>query len=155
VKLGVVNIKQNYLEKAEIVNVTPLDIQETTLSIIVRVKGKELKCFVSDSREKGYFSVEEKCEVFFSLMTWSKKLVKARNEIKEIRTEELKGTPNHCFLSGKIIDFLPLGVNYKYGIVDCGIFVAVEIPTDSELKIGDYITAEGRLDTRKVKEENV
>jgi len=145
---------QNYSEKVEIIYVEPLDIQEITANIMVRVKKKEIKCFVSDFKENGPFLVGEKCAVFISLMTWPKYLTKTRDETKEIRTEERKGTPNHCFLSGEIIDFSPLDANYKYGIVNCGILIAVEIPKKSDFKIGDYVKAEGRLDARKVKEEN-
>jgi len=155
-------------EEIEIVDIKPLDIQEITANVTITVKGYELKCFVSDLKDKGPFFAGEKCFVILSLMTWPKSLTKIRERKREVKGEQRKGTPNHCILSGEIVEFYPIvssyfdankrsyytteDTDYKYGIVNCSIFVAVEIPKTSNLKVGDHIKAEGRLDLKKVTE---
>lgn len=150
-----------YLEKVEIVEVEILDIQEITANVTIKVKGRELKCFVSDFNCQSPFFVGENCDVVLSLMTTEHEKINSK-EKKIVSTKQFE---DHCILSGEIKNFLPRIItyceektgsyyseytDYKYGIVDCGIHVSVEIPKDSNLKIGNYIKAEGRLDVQKV-----
>lgn len=159
---------KKYSEYAEVVDVASLDIQGITATVTINVKKYKVKCFVSDFKEKGPFSLGERCLIKLSLMTWPGSLNKIKEKKKEVKSEQRKGTPNHCLLSGEIVGFSPIvksyydatkgtyyteeNADYKAGIVDCGIFVMVEVPKDSDLKVGDYIKAEGRLDIRKVKQ---
>ncbi|NOR85341.1 hypothetical protein GQ473_04425 [archaeon] len=54
-------------------------------------------------------------------------------------------------MNGKIVDIVLLDqLDYKYVIIDCGIFVRIEIVKNSDLKINDYVYAEGRLDIKKI-----
>lgn len=154
---------EKYSQDTEIINVESLDVQNITANITIKINGSELKCFVSDFKDKGPFLVGEKCAVIFSLMTTELKKI-------EVIKEEIKNGnryKTHCILSGEIVGFSPIvgsyydvtkgtyyteeNADFKAGIVDCGIFVAVEILKDSDLKVGDYIKAEGRLDARKMK----
>lgn len=155
---------KKYSEYAEVVDVTSLDIQGITATVTINVKKYKLKCFVSDFKEKGPFSLGERCLIKLSLMTTDLK------KIEMIQTEIKNGNryKTHCLLSGEIVGFSPIvgsyydvtkgayyteeNVDYKAGIVDCGIFIEVEIPKDSDLQVGDHIKAEGRLDIKKVKD---
>ena len=132
--------------------------------IVIGINTFKLNCFVSDYLTEGDFMEGEITEIQLSLMTT--KLEKTGSGEKNIASTERYKT--HCVLSGQIKEFFPIFytgytetgqynreyTDYKHGIVDCGIFVAVEIPKKSDLKIGDYVKAEGRLDARKVTEEN-
>lgn len=132
--------------------------------IIIGINTFKLNCFVSDYLTEGDFVKGEMTEIQLSLMTT--KLEKTSSGEKNIASTERYKT--HCVLSGQIKEFFPVihkyyrngtwydeeETNYRHGIVDCEIFVAVEIPKKSDLKIGDYIKAEGRLDAHKVKERN-
>lgn len=165
---GVIKMNKRFAEEIEIVNIKPLDIQEITANVTINVKGYELKCFVSDLKDRGPFYVGEKNLVILSLMTWPKSLIKIEERKREVKGEQREGTPNHCILSGEIVEFNQIvssyldsnkrsyytieDTDYKYGIVNCSIFVAVEIEKTSNLKIGDHIKAEGRLDIKKVAE---
>jgi hypothetical protein len=148
------------------VKILSVDKNEDTYEeeIVIRTNTFKLNCFVSDFLTRGDFVKGETAEVQLSLMTTE--LEKVNYEKKNIvSTEHFEA---HCRLSGEIKEFFPIiykyykdGIwydeeakGYKHGIVDCGIFVAVQIPKKSDLKIGDYVKAEGRLDARKVKEEN-
>lgn len=152
-----------YAENADVINVEVLDIQRITAIITVKVKEYKLNCFVSEFNN-GKFFERETYAIVLSLMT-------TRLEQTSYKEQNIASTEHfeaHCRLSGEIKEFLPVihkyyrdGIwydeketNYKHGIVDCGIFVAVEIPNKLNLRIGDYVKAEGRLDARKVKEEN-
>ncbi|NJD75614.1 MAG: hypothetical protein FIB08_00770 [Candidatus Methanoperedens sp.] len=154
---------QAYLEKVEIVDVEILDIQEITANVTIKVKGHELKCFVSNFNRQSPFFAGEKCDVVLSLMTTEHEKINS----KEKNIVSTKQFEDHCILSGEIKNFIPRAItyydektgsyysedtDYKYGIVDCGIFIAVEVPKDSLMKTGDYIKAEGRLDIKKVKD---
>lgn len=152
-----------YAENANVINVEVLDIQQITAVITVKIKEHKLNCFVSEIHNEKFFAGET-CAVGLSLMTT--KLEKTSSEEQNIAsTEHFEA---HCILSGEIKEFFPIirkyyreGIwydeeqpSYKHGIIDCGIFVAVEIPKKSDLKIGDYVKAEGRLDARKVEKGN-
>ena len=159
-------MNKKYSEWVEIIGMEDFDVQEITANVIIKVKERELFCFVSDFKERGPFSMGEKCAVALSLMTWPKSLNKIKEKNKGIKSGNRYKT--HCALSGEIVAFNPIvgsyynvkedvyyteeNTDYKAGIVDCDIFVAVEIPKDSDLKVGDYIKAEGRLDIKKVKD---
>jgi len=159
-------MNKKYVESVDVIDVEVLDIQGITAVITIEIKGKKLNCFISEFHNKEYFKGES-CVVLLSLMTT--KLEKISSEDKSITpTEHFEA---HCTLSGEIKEFFPIvhkyykheeniwyekeQPSYKHGIVDCGIFVAVEIRKDSDLKVGDYIVAEGRLDASKVQEENL
>lgn len=164
-EIEIVNVEDDkYSLEVEIIDVKDFDIQKITANVIINIKGNKLKCFVSDFEEKGTFFVGEKYNVMLSLLpTVLTETSEIKKEIKNVERYE-----EYCYLSGKLVEFVPLiefycevkkGSNYikkdyhyKYVIVDCGIFVAVKIPKGSNLKIGDYIKAVGRLDIRKVKE---
>ncbi|MDQ1254214.1 MAG: hypothetical protein QG646_3440 [Euryarchaeota archaeon] len=148
------------------VKVLQVDKNEETYEeeIIIGVNTFKLKCLILNYLTEGDFVKGELAGIHLSLMTT--KLEKTSYGDKNIASTGQFET--HCILSGEIKEFFPIirkyyreGVwydeeqpSYKHGIVDCGIFVAVEIPKKSDLKIGDYVKAEGRLDARKVKEEN-
>lgn len=149
--------------EVEIIGVKDFDVQEITANVIINIKGNKLKCFVSDFEEKGPFFEGDMCDVVLSLMTTE--LAKTDEIKKEI--EKGKKYETHCTLSGEIVDFTPLvslyydaidvyyireNADYKDGIVDCGIFVAIGMPKDSDLKIEDHIKAGGRLDIKKSRE---
>ena len=149
---------KKYHEEVEIICIEDFDIQEITADIIINVKGNKLKCFISDFREEGPFFIGEKCGALLSLMTTE------LNKTKKIE-KKINGMGIHCNLSGEIVEFVPNlqtfydiktdsyhtieNSFYKNAIVDCGIFVSVEVPKDSDLKIDDYIEAKGRLDIEK------
>ncbi len=147
-----------YHEEVEIICIEDFDIQEITADIIINVKGNKLKCFISDFRENGPFFIGEKCGALLSLMTTE------LNRTKKIK-KEITGMGIHCNLSGEIVKFVPNFESsydiktdsyyiiennfYRDAIVDCGIFVSVEVQKDSDLKVYDYIKAKGRLDIEK------
>ena len=83
-------MNKRFAEEIEIVNIKPLDIQEITANVTINVKGYELKCFVSDLKDKGPFYVGEKNLVILSLMTWPKSLIKIeeRKRLKENNVRE-------------------------------------------------------------------
>jgi hypothetical protein len=144
-----------YLERVEVLDARPLDIEEVTGEVKVRVRGVELACFTSSFKDER-FSVGEKRHARLSLS--KKVLSKIYKKEKRIRTG---GRLDLCVLSGEIVDFAPIvhayydpgrGVYYtredeehKDGIVDCGVYIAVEIWEGAELEVGDYIRAGGRL----------
>lgn len=150
----------NYKENAVIIQVDKNEITYEE-NLIIEVNAFKLKCFISNFITKGDFEKEEIVEVQLSLMTTEHE--KTDSNKKNIISTDI--FENHCVLSGEIKKIVPRIVNYydektgsyyaeptdyNHGIVDCGIHVLVEIPKDSNLKIGDYIKAEGRLDVQKV-----
>jgi len=147
-----------YREEVEIICIDDFDIQEITAYITINVNRNKLKCFISDFREEGPFFIGEKCGALLSLMTFE------LNKTKKIK-KEINGMGIDCNLSGEIVEFVPDSKycydiktdsyytiennSYKIAIVDCGIFVSVEVPKYSDLKVDDYIKAKGRMDIRK------
>jgi hypothetical protein len=156
-------MNKKYAENVDIINVEVLDIQRITAVITIKVREHELNCFVNEFHNEKFFE-GDKYAVVLSLMTTGLEKINSR----EKNIASTKHFEAHCKLSGEIKEFFPIihkyyreGIwydekqpSYKHGIVDCGTFVAVEILKKSDLKIGDYVKAEGRLDVRKVKEEN-
>ena len=148
-----------YAENVDVINVEVLDIQRITAVVTVKIKEYKLSCFVSELHNEKFFEGKT-CAVVLSLMTTGLEKI-SYGEKNIAYTEHFEA---HCRLSGEIKEFFPVihkyyrdGIwydeeetSYMHGIVDCGIFVAVEIPKKSDLKIGDYVKAEGRLDARRV-----
>ncbi|KKG08948.1 hypothetical protein [Methanosarcina sp. 2.H.A.1B.4] len=148
------------------VKIFQVDKNEETYEeeIVIGINTFKLNCFISDYLTEGDFVKGEMTEIQLSLMTTELDIINC-GEKNIVSTEHFEA---HCRLSGEIKEFFPIiykyykdgiwydeeATGYKHGIVDCGIFVAVQIPKKSDLKIGDYVKAEGRLDARKVKKEN-
>ncbi len=162
--IQVYKMKNDFSHEVKIIEVGDLDIQETTGSVIMSVNDLNLKCFSTSFSVDGPFLVGQTYTVKISLMTTlMEKIISEQKDIKT--TSQFLG---HCILFGKIQHISPKILSFydpkkdswyqeedkynKNAVVDCGIFVAVEIPKDSDLKMRDYIKAEGRLDVKKIKE---
>lgn len=140
-----------------------LDIEKYREGFIIGIDGKELTCFVNYSDNEYCLTIGNEYNVEFSLMP------EMFSEIRETdkKIQRVKEKDYYCELCGVISGFAPFMVKYydinmnsytiiewdryKKAIVDCGIFVSVAVPKYSNLKIGDYVKAIGRLDIKNLK----
>jgi hypothetical protein len=141
----------NCIEKAEIIKLNFDEIERTFTEIYVRVNGKEVECF-NPSSDTDYI-IGNIYNVIFSLITFN---VKKINNGKKIEVKSKLGSVCHCTLYGELINMeikyqeaKGHRIYYKYGYIDCGICVKVEMPLDFEANVGEYLYAEGRLDIKK------
>lgn len=151
-----------YAEKVSIEEIETLDVQEITSVVKILAKNTQLSCFSSDLTRSGPFVLDSKVRVLLSLMTTQYTIGKDSEKEKTIQSYRTTHTPNHCILAGTLVDLVPITTAgfftddnrfsirenpyYIYGIVDCGFFIAVEIPRKDNPHIGDSLKAEGRLD---------
>jgi len=154
-------ISKRYWESAKVIEVNENEDAHET-DVIIDVKGHKLKCFHSGV---GEFTPNEECRVLLTLMSWKENKIESKT--KRVVSVDCEGTPNHCFLYGEIKALYPNplseedlktpGLVYKdrhLAVVDCEVFIVVEVyPEKQNLKVGDYIHAEGRLDAWKIKEK--
>ena len=140
--LLLVIVGNKYLENITIIKIVDADIQNITATIVVNIKNMTLSCF--SSFDSDLFT--EKENVYFSLMTTDYKQIKTLK--KDIKTSDKYDSD--CILNGNIVDFVFCEQSdYKYAIIDCGIFVRIEILNNSDLKLNDSVCAKGRLDIKK------
>lgn len=161
-------MSNQYAERVSIKTIEPLDVQQITCVIQVQAKKEKLLCFSSDFSYSGPFFLDTEVHVFLSLMTTQYKVKEDHERKKTIQSYKKPHTPNHCNLTGQLVDIVPIvSAGYSpdekifsvqenpyfiHAIVDCGFFIAVELPRTSNPHIGDFITAEGRLDIRIARE---
>jgi hypothetical protein len=153
-------MKEKYLEKALIKEVriveTPLlsKPHEGTVSLLIikkdanAIREFSFECFIyGDDALK--FNKDETVSIELILTNWAWKNKKI--EENEQKIELSKGT---SVLEGKIVD---IGKS-KYedsltAVVDCGVYIKTRLLKNQNLKISDYIRAEGRLDAHIVDEK--
>ncbi len=148
-----VNVKQVNLWKSAILT-KPV---EGNVSLIVEDRSKNrkvtLECFVYEELEAwGKVKAEESVLVRLVLLNWRYNATRPKL-VREKSMRHLKGYEYN--LAGEVIK-VATHPNYDDSllvILDCGIYVETRVGKNLELKVGDYIKAEGRLDAHIMGEE--
>lgn len=136
-------IANKYFEETVVKECMYDETEEICTEIIVEVKGIEVECF--NVLRDDDFIPGRKYIATLNLKTF--KVVKMPETVLDIKVIREWGSTCPCYLSG-IIEFIDC--SNQYGVVDCGMFVHVEFPSDNMFFIGDFIKAEGRLDIKKI-----
>jgi hypothetical protein len=140
-----------YIEKIEIKDIIYYAIQKNEPVLTLKVKDFFISSF--DPLTNDEFIIGKTLKATFSLLT--KKVNKINLKNKYINVDlNRPGYICYCSLCGELVDIISNGNEkdqapyYQNGIVDCGIYVRVEIPFNIEINVGDYLCAEGRLDVK-------
>lgn len=151
-------MNDQYVERVAIKQTESLDIQGSTGIVRIMVKNKDLICFSSNFGQFASIKPATEIQAFLTLMT-TECSINTKTIPKKIESFKKAQTPNHCVLSGKITEIIPKSKNLikeknmeisdvLYGIVDCGVYIRVDLFPSGNYQVGDNITAEGRLDIR-------
>jgi hypothetical protein len=162
-EVDVMEKEKNFSEK---VLVHRIDLGETPLlskpregDVILFVEklpegNRSVECFIHGD-ETSKFKRGETYRVEFVLVNWAWKNKNPEKKKKEIKY--IKKTPravNAYVLTGEILGISESKYEDSFNaVIDCGIFAELRILKDQDFKVGDYIIAEGRLDTHLVDEE--
>jgi len=153
-------MNNSFFEKVIVKCLEPLDIQGSTGIVQIFGKNLTLFCFSSNFRQFSSLLPGSEVPVLLSLMTTNCSINNENTPIKKIESFRKLQTPNHCILTGVLVEIDPKNfsvsngqkmelIKKDYGIVDCGIYIEIELDALDKYHIGDIISAEGRLDIKK------
>lgn len=120
-----------------------------TVNDRARNKGVTLECFVYEELEKWQgVKLNERVLIKLVLLNWTIQPQSAREKsIRKIRGYEYN-------LQGQIVEVYRSLDDRVFAVVDCGVYVETQLSKNVELKVGDYLSLEGRLDAHIVGKVN-
>ena len=131
-----------YLEEAEVKDCVYDEVEDLCTELIMEVKGLEIEAFNVSNDES--FKIGGKYIVTFNLLTSN--IYNIPESLKTINVVSEIGYTCHCNVTGIIVF---IDEENGYGVIDCGIYIKVELPVTQMFTIGKYVKADGRLDIKK------
>jgi hypothetical protein len=154
-----------YIEEVEIIDVIIQfaieGMEQLEDEVLVSVKGLTLRCYDPDGvDERGSRIFKKGCitKVRFYLLTDTWGIKNSNNKFINPResTKDKSSSPVDYTVSGQLVALINIQElndnekrNYSVGIVDCGVFLEIQLPKNHQLRIGDNIMADGRIDIYK------